>query len=92
MGPGRMPTARKMGCDVEKSERRGLTICVRAKYTVDMSRKKQAKAGRPPKAPEARRSYRATVRLTPEQYRRLIDGAEKAGVTLSTYILSRLEV
>jgi predicted HicB family RNase H-like nuclease len=57
-----------------------------------MNRKKRARAGRPPKAPEAKRSYRATVRLTPEQYRRLIEEAEKAGVTLSTYIVSRLEV
>jgi len=54
--------------------------------------KRKAKAGRPPKAPTDRRSYRATVRLTPEQYRKLTAGAEKAGVTLSTYILSHLEV
>ncbi|MBN1507763.1 MAG: hypothetical protein JW955_13010 [Sedimentisphaerales bacterium] len=47
--------------------------------------------GRPPKAPKDRRSYRATVRLTPEQYHRLTEGAKMAGVTLSTYILSRLE-
>jgi uncharacterized protein (DUF1778 family) len=57
-----------------------------------MTKKKRAKAGRPPKTPEDRRSYRATVRLTPEQYRELIDGAKKAGVTLSTFILNRLEV
>ena len=57
-----------------------------------MSDRKKTKMGRPYKAPEDKRSYRATVRLTPEQYRKLIDGAEKAGVTLSTYILSRLEV
>lgn len=54
--------------------------------------KRKKKMGRPPMAPEARRSYRATVRLTPEQYRKLTDGARKAGVTLSTYILKRLEV
>lgn len=56
-----------------------------------MSRKKKTKMGRPYKSPEDRRSYRATVRLTPEQYRKLTDGAKKARVTLSTYILSRLE-
>lgn len=47
--------------------------------------------GRPPIPAEKKRSYRATVRLTPEQYRRLTAGARKEGVTLSTYILSRLE-
>jgi predicted HicB family RNase H-like nuclease len=56
-----------------------------------MSKQTKKKMGRPPKAPESRRSYRATVRLTPEQYRKLADGANAAGVTLSTYILSRLE-
>jgi uncharacterized protein (DUF1778 family) len=42
--------------------------------------------------PESKRSYRATVRLTAEQYRTLTEGANRAGVTLSTFILKRLGI
>ena len=85
-----MPTERKMGCDVENLKK-GVDICANRIYVAGMSRTKKAKMGRPPKATEDKRSYRATVRLTPEQYRKLAEGAAKAGVTLSTYIVSRLE-
>jgi hypothetical protein len=47
--------------------------------------------GRPPIPAAQRRSYRATVRLTPEQYRRLLRGAKQEGLTLSAYIMKRLE-
>jgi predicted HicB family RNase H-like nuclease len=79
-----------MGRDVENLKK-GVDICANGIYVTGMSRKKRAKMGRPPKAAADKRSYRATVRLTPEQYRRLTEGAAKAGVTLSTYIVSRLE-
>lgn len=52
---------------------------------------KEAKMGRPPLPATKKRSYRATVRLTPGQYTRLIRGAKKEHLTLSAYILKLLE-
>lgn len=84
-----MPPAGEVGNDV-KNLKNEVDIFANGMYIAYMTGKK-AEMGRPPKAPKDRRSYRATVRLTPEQYHRLTEGAKMAGVTLSTYILSRLE-
>jgi len=56
-----------------------------------MSGKKKRKMGRPPKPPAEKMSHRVCVRLTPEQYRRLLDQAKKAGVSISVFIQKRLE-
>ncbi len=52
---------------------------------------KQTRMGRPPLPTAEKRSYRATVRLTPDMYRWLIRGAKKERLTLSAYILKLLE-
>jgi predicted HicB family RNase H-like nuclease len=48
--------------------------------------------GRPPKPPAQKMSQRICVRLTPEQYRRLVHQAKQAGLSLSAFILRCLEV
>jgi len=92
IGPGRVPPARELGFDVAAFRGTCLTLCSRAGHTGHVDGMEQSSLGRPPKALEAKRSYRTTVRLTPASYRQLIDGASEEGETLSTYILSRLEM
>jgi predicted HicB family RNase H-like nuclease len=53
--------------------------------------KGKTKMGRPPKSPAEKMSHRVCVRLTPEQFQRLVNHAKQAGLSLSAFIQSRLE-
>lgn len=50
-------------------------------------KKGKARMGRPPKAPEDRRSINASVRVTRAEYERLLAEAERQGVTLSGLLM-----
>ena len=85
-----MPAQRNMGSDVEKKSRWGLTFAQTESKLPIMGRKK-TKMGRPPKPPAEKMSHRVCVRLTPEQFQRLLHRAERAGLSLSAFIQQRLE-
>lgn len=53
--------------------------------------KGKTKMGRPPKPAAEKMSHRVCVRLTPEQFQRLVNHAKQAGLSLSAFIQSRLE-
>lgn len=91
MGTGWMSPKRKMDRDVEKILRRLLTFAQTESKVSAMSGKKRTKMGRPPKLPEEKMSHRVCVRLTPEQFQRLVSRAKQARLSLSAFIQSRLE-
>lgn len=85
-----MSAKRKVGCDVKKSQRRDLTFAQTESRVGNMS-KGTKKMGRPPKPPAEKMSHRVCVRLTPEQFQRLVNHAKQAGLSLSAFIQNRLE-
>ena len=91
MGPGRLSTPRKVGSNIKASEVMRLTFS-QTKSTLLTMGKTRTKMGRPPKPPAQKMSQRICVRLTPEQYRRLVHQAKQAGLSLSAFIQRRLEV
>lgn len=52
--------------------------------------KQEETRGRPPLAPEDRKSERVTVRLTPEELRCLTDDAKERGVSLTDLVCHAL--
>jgi predicted HicB family RNase H-like nuclease len=68
-----------------------LTIAQTESKVFTMNRTKKTKMGRPPKPPAEKMSHRVCVRLTPEQFQRLVNHAKQAGLSLSAFIQNRLE-
>ncbi len=58
-----------------------------AKYDVDMSKKPMSKMGRPPLPADARRSAVITIRMKADERKQLEEEAQKAGLTMSSYLL-----
>jgi hypothetical protein len=78
------------GSRYRKSEKWSLTFAQTESKVAGMN-KRETKMGRPPKPPAEKMSHRVCVRLTPEQFRRLVNRAKQAGLSLSAFIQKRLE-